>query len=312
MLNAMYTLLILIAIMTLGTAFAADGQYGEEVACALPIAPPDPSGVITDKPTSEEAANPTDKPAKNDDADEHGIDPVHEILDRLEASAADLESFTGTIYYETYDDLLDRREIRLGEIIYRIAQAEESARDITSFAVLFDTLIIGQRRSDRQKHYVFHGRWLAEVDHENRQFIKRELVPPGRQLDPLKLGEGPIPLPIGQPKDQVLARFDVSLHELPEDGPLARLENVDGLLLIPRENTPEADEYSRVELYYDRETNLPVGINAIEINDNRKTVRLSSVKRNPELTDEQIQQLSVEEPDPRRWSIDVRPFRTGS
>lgn len=239
-------------------------------------------------------------------------DPVHEILDRLEASAADLDAFTATIFYETFDELLDRREIRTGEMIYRISPQDDSAGTVTSFAVLFESLIIGQRRSDRQKHYVFHDRWLAEIDHENRQFIKRELVPPGRQLDPLKLGEGPIPLPIGQPKDDVLARFDVSLHEAPEDGPLSRLDNVDGLLLIPKANAPQAEQYRRIELFYDRDTNLPVGINAIELNDDRQTVRLRNVKRNPELTEEQLQNLSVEEPDPRQWSIDVRPYRTGS
>jgi len=253
-----------------------------------------------------------DEPAPDDPPNADDAFPVHQLLDRVESSAANLESFTASVYYETYDDLLDRREIRLGKLIYRITRPDDAERDITSFAVLFDSLIIGARRSNRMKHYIFHDRWLAEVDHEARQFIKRELVPPGRQLDPLKLGEGPIPLPIGQPKDEVLARFEVTLIERPDDGPLAKLDNVDGLLLIPREGTPEADEYRRVELFYDQETNLPVGINAIELNGNRKTVRLSDVKRNPDLTDEQLQHLSIEEPDPRRWSIDVRPYRTDS
>jgi hypothetical protein len=245
-------------------------------------------------------------------ADVVPADPIDETLQRLEAGAADLKAFTATIYYETYNDLLDRREIRTGEIIYRIQRSEDVARDITSFAVLFDALTIGQRRSERLKHYVFHDRWLAEIDHETRQFIKRELVPPGRQLDPLKLGEGPIPLPIGQAKSEVQARFDVSLHPLPDEGPLARLENVDGLLLIPKAGTPEAQDYQRIELFYDRDTNLPIGINAIELNENRKTVRLSNVQRNPDLTDEQLSKLSVEEPDPRQWSINVQPYRTGS
>jgi hypothetical protein len=236
-------------------------------------------------------------------------DPVHAILHRLEESASELQSFTASIFYESYDDLLDRREIRTGNIIYRIERPEGDGvegRNVTSFAVLFDSLTIGARRSERKMHYVFHDRWLAEIDYETKQFIKRELVPPGRQLDPLKLGEGPIPLPIGQPKAEVLARFEVSLMEKPEAGPLSRLENVDGLLLIPKPGTPEAEDYSRVELFYDRETNLPVGINAVEVNDNRKTVRLSNVVRNPQLTDEQIRKLSVDEPDPREWSISVQ------
>jgi hypothetical protein len=259
-----------------------------------------PSSPPVDCPVAAAKAK-VDEPAV---APAHPIDPVEAILTRQEREAADVRTFTADVRYEAWDDILARREIRSGHIIYDVDAAGRR-----SFAVLFDRLIVGQRAQDRRKHYIFSGRWLVEVDHETKQFIKRELVPPGRQIDPLKLGEGPIPLPIGQPKDEVLARFDVTLIEPPTEGMLAGLADVDGLRLVPKPGTPEAADYERVDLFYDRATSLPIGIDAVELGGNRKTIRLLEVQRNPELTDEQRAKLSVEEPDPREWSIDVQPLQ---
>jgi hypothetical protein len=225
------------------------------------------------------------------------------LLTRLEAGAKDLTSFAAKITYEKEEALLARTETRTGEIIYRI-DGEKKA-----FAVLFDKRIIGSRLETRLYHYVFDGRWLAEIDHENKQFIKREIVPPGKVLDPLKLGEGPFPLPIGQAKADVLARFDVTRLEVPKEGLLKSLQNVDGLLLTPKPNVPEARDYQRVEIFYDRATSLPVGINAVETNDDRKTVRLTDLQRNPAMDKAMLKKLDIAEPDARTWRIDIRPWK---
>jgi hypothetical protein len=235
------------------------------------------------------------------------IEPAHAVLDRVERDGAAIRAFTATVYYEHWEDLLARREIRTGQIIYEAEPAAAVAR--RSFAILFDRLIVGDRAQRQQKHYIFSDRWLVEVDHEARQFIKRELVPPGRRIDPLKLGEGPIPLPIGQPKHEVLARFDVAMIDVPEEGPLRDLANVDGLRLVPKPDAPEARDYMHIDLFYDRETALPLGIAIMEVGDNRKTIRLRDVERKVELAPEQRAMISIAEPDPREWAIDVQPLR---
>jgi hypothetical protein len=233
--------------------------------------------------------------------------PVADLLDRLERSAGDLEAFTAKVRYTKESFLLDRAETRRGEIVYQV----DRARDRKRFAVLFDSLVVGQRlERGRLRHYVFDGRWLAEIDHESRQFIKREIVPPGKTLDPLKLGEGPIPLPIGQPRREVVARFEVELLDAPPpDGPLGALDDVEGLVLVPRPDRPEAEEYERVEIFYDRATLLPAGIVAVEVNGDRKIVRLDALERNPALDAAALAKLDIDEPDPRQWRIDVRPWR---
>jgi hypothetical protein len=232
-------------------------------------------------------------------------DPVVALLDTLEHSAADLRSFTASIHYEVEDALLGEKVIRQGELVYRV----EPASGEKSFAILFQSRIANGRKRDQLKHYVFSGGWFVEVDHDEKLFIKRQVVAEGEEYDPLKLGEGPFPLPIGQPRDDVLARFEASLIELPETGPLARLKGrieVDGLRLIPKPGVPAAEDFVRIDLFYDRATHLPAGINLVEVNGDRKTARLGDLQRNPPLDEAALAKLSVAEPDPAEWRIDIR------
>ena len=223
---------------------------------------------------------------------------VDEILDNVEN--ADVSSVTATVSYTRTDPILNRRELRTGKILFRTREGKKREA-----AILFDTLIIGRRREARQKHYVFSGRWMAEVDYENKQFIKRELVAPGeKEIDPFELGSGPIPLPIGQKKESVLSKFTVEKTEKPTEGPLAKLpDNVVGLHLIPK----TTDEWESIDLFYDPETWLPIGVRTIENDGTKRISLLTNIQLN-KLSEEEEKLLSIETPDPKEWSIDIRPW----
>lgn len=240
-------------------------------------------------------------------------DPVELLLDRLERSSEDLRDFQAKIRYEIWDAATEGRQIRSGELIYQVDPDDHTKR----FAIFFDTFVFDNRQEKEAKHYIFADGWMVEIDHNRKQFIKRQIVAPGEEFDPLKLGEGPFPLPIGQPKNEVLARFDVKLLDAPSDPFLAKMltdRDVLGMVLFPKPNTPEAEKFQRVELFYDRTTMLPVGINAVATgaidpddpnSSNRKTVLLTNLKRNEGVDQSK---LSIAEPDKRQWDIDVRPW----
>lgn len=272
---------------------------------AEPTTPADHAAAPAPSLQTQPQSQPQSQPASRAAGTPSDADLVNALLDKLEKNAADLQAFTAKIAYEKEDAVLGRNELRTGELIYRL----DPKTGEKSFAALFDSTIINGTKRNSPMHYIFNGRWLAEIDQQKKQFIKREIVPPGKQLDPLKLGEGPFPLPIGQPKSEVLARFDVTMMELPKEGLLKDLKDVDGLLLVPKAGTKEARDFARVGLFYDRKTLLPVGINAIEKNNDRKTIRLSDVQRNPSLTEDDLQKLNIQEPDARQWHIDVRPWQ---
>jgi hypothetical protein len=272
-----------------------------------------PMGVAEhDRALGEEASGPAvvdhGAPSVDPSVDEpaEGLqDPVGDLLDVLERSGDDLHTFTASVIYEVEDALLGDTVIRQGRIVYRV-DPETRAR---SFAILFDFKVENRRKIEKSKHYVFSGRWLAEIDRDQKLFIKHEVAPEGREIDPLKLGEGPFPLPIGQKRRDVEDRFDASLLPTPVSGLLGRLKDrgeVDGLLLKPRADTAAAKDIERIELFYDRATHLPVGVSLIERNGDRKTALLSDLRRNPDLTDAETAALSVETPTGADWEVDVR------
>jgi hypothetical protein len=223
---------------------------------------------------------------------------AEDALDKIES--VQIASLTADVFYTRTDPILDRREIRMGRLLFQKAKGKREV------AILFDTLIIGRRRETKQKHYIFSGRWMAEVDHDKKQFIKRELVRPGQDdIDPFELGSGPIPLPIGQSKESVLKKFVVTLIEKPTEGPLEKLDDtVVGLHLIPKTN----DEWEYINLFYDNETWLPMGVETIELDGTKRVSRLSNMQSGA-LSSEDAALLNIETPDPKEWSIDVQKLQ---
>jgi len=267
-------------------------------------------GVSEQKPFEEDVSS----TGQQSDADE--TDPqVIALLDALEESHASLTGFAAKVRYDK--ESLVGRETRLGEVVYiadvDAGSADEQIGEHTSrrFAILFDTHIDGRHKRERLKHYIFDGRWLAEINHDEKQFIKREIVPPGEEIDPLKLGEGPFPMPIGQSRAEVLARFTARSATLPVSGPLAKLDasTVDGIELKPRPGTPEAEDFALVKIFYDRETRLPVGVITEEPNGDSRVVRLTDVERNPEIDDAMRRKVAIETPPADKWHIDIQSWK---
>jgi hypothetical protein len=223
---------------------------------------------------------------------------IGRTLDKIEA--VEIESMTATISYTRTDPILDRKEIRTGKVLFR--QGVDTSREA---AILFDSLIIGQRREKIQKHYIFSGRWMAEIDHEHKQFIKRELVSPDeKEVDPFELGSGPIPLPIGQSKESVLKQFNVTIAHLPTEGPLSHVHTSSvGLHLVPKGES----DWEYIDLFYDPETWLPVAVRTMETDGTKRVSRLTHVQLN-KLSEEDAKLLSIETPDPTEWSIDIQPI----
>jgi hypothetical protein len=267
-----------------------------------PVAPDatTPSGAQHNNTTGDSPpAAPTTQPAV--DPEQTG---VIELLDTLERSAADLESFTADIRYQVEDELLGDTTLRTGSIIYTVDPESKDKR----FAILFDSVINNRRKREEARHFIFDQRWLTEIDWDRKLYSRYEIVAPGKRFDPFKLGEGPIPLPIGQSRDEVLERFDATLISAPETG-LIRAEkigaDVDGLRLVPKPDTPLSEEIRHVDLFYDRQTRLPVGVTLLETKGKRKTARLDNLRRNPELSEAEQARLTVPDPDPTEWTITI-------
>lgn len=222
---------------------------------------------------------------------------IEEVLDQIEeVSIAPTKT---DVVYIKIDPILKREEIRNGKLIFRMDG------DRKEVAIAFDTLLIGRRKETKKKHYIFSGRWFVEVDSENKQFIKRELISPNESatIDPFALGTGPIPLPIGQKKESILSKFNVQFSSKPASGLLSTLE--EPFVAIELQPKVESD-WQTIYLFYDPTTWLPVGISTVETDGTKRMSLLSNMSDS--LTEADLALLEIEAPDPADWSIDIQPF----
>jgi hypothetical protein len=148
--------------------------------------------------------------------------------------------------------------------VFIAAGDEDGAEKV--FGVEFDVLIDDlNRKLDRRKRWVFDGRWLVEQDFSSKSYVRREIAREGDDADPMALGEGPLPIPIGQRKAAILERYRVSMPAVTEgltEAPDAYSKNlgagfvsaVEGravqLLLLPREAQPGG--FDEIRLWYSR------------------------------------------------------------
>ncbi|MCH8270997.1 MAG: hypothetical protein IH985_07275 [Planctomycetes bacterium] len=161
--------------------------------------------------------------------DEPEFASADELLDALETADADLSFLTAEISYTKTSQFLGDRQVRLGDMQF-VRQLLESVPTRRTFGVRFEKFFIGNIAEDEVKIYIFDGHWFVEKLPGQKLIIKREVVRPGEMADPLRIGEGPFPIPIGQKKADILERFEAEL-----------LVHDDGLTLDPNEEHAAED-----------------------------------------------------------------------
>jgi len=233
------------------------------------------------------------------------------MLGALEKAGDTISTFRANVIYDRVDAVSENRERRTGEIVLAQIAGQLKSRTL---AIMFDQLIdaSGHATTERQR-FVFSGGWLFEFDDQRHQLIARELVAPGEQLDPLRIGEGPIPIPIGQKKDQVCQRFEVKFAGQPAEPLLKRLENIQGLALHPKKNAGVDADLGDICVWYDLTTLMPVAVKATTKGGDEKILLLTKIEVNKALDDSATALLATEPPastpNGAAWRKDVRPYK---
>jgi hypothetical protein len=229
---------------------------------------------------------------------------VDAALTAIEVAGAKLQAFTADVAYRKDDALLGGGELRTGDMVYE-RRDDGGARLAIRFEYRIDLGDMARRRET--KRVVFDKGWLVESDESQRQFIKRQIVKPGDTADPMRLG-GPFPLPIGQKRADVLRRFSVIECEgEPDSFAVMKGSSVIGLHLVPLPDSAESKKWAYIDLWYDRETWLPVGVRAVEDNGDTRRIRLTALTPHETLSEAAASQLSIDPPE-EGWSVDVQPW----
>lgn len=150
-----------------------------------------------------------------------------ELLNALHGTGRDIRALSADIRYTKKFAAIegDESQVRIGSLWFRsqpIAPAVAGANNAESkpdrvFRVDFTTLIVDDKLRDEPQTFIFDGEWLVERQPTQRLQWKRRVVAPGQKIDPLAIGEGPFPMPIGQSREKILERFTAELLA-PADG----------------------------------------------------------------------------------------------
>lgn len=289
----MNLLLILVAIVG-----AVLGGLGSPPKDPAPRGEPTPAG---------RAPEPVEKPAPV----VAGFASADEVLEALETADRGIGSLVAQVLYDRELALAGDRQQRVGMLYFVSRPGEKPDTPDRRFAIDFSELAVGGRRQSERQTFIFDGQWLLEKHWSEKEYVRRQVVPPGERFDPLRIGEGPMPIPIGQRRADILARYEVEM--LP---PEAGLEDEElkafaarsvQLRLKPRD---ERDEFREVRLWYRREPDgrlLPRMARTVNHNDDVAVVRLVSPRLNEPVPEEVLDTRP-----PADWNGTIQPYRGSS
>lgn len=183
---------------------------------------------------------------------------TNDLLDRMHTLGQTLTSLRADIAMETTDNITGQGSTRTGSfLLQRRGDGDSRAR------VTLDKLINDD--GDKPKiipdkvEYLLEGDWVIDRvygrgpnDPAGRRETHRQIRKPGEKVDLLKLGEGPFPLPIGQPRESVREQFEIT--RLPDD---AEKPGLVGLELRPREQARLAKRFHQIIIWVDLKDAMP-------------------------------------------------------
>lgn len=225
---------------------------------------------LTSQPTTQPATQPTTptptgtSPAPA--ATKADLTTVEGLLAALEKADEKITTLSASIKFDQVKGVEGDRRIRFGQIWYRDPHAAPPAH--RTFAIRFDRTQIGKRVDAEVTEYVFDGLFMVERRPALKQLIRQQVARPGDTFDPLRLGEGRFPLPIGQKAAAIRVRYDATLlkpaEELVANDPAEQksletfVEGAIQLKLIPKAELLPTEDLTEIRLWY-REVPGPDG-----------------------------------------------------
>lgn len=253
-----------------------------------PVRAQEPATVPASQPTT--TAQATTAPA---------VDPAAmSILKRLETAGDAHKTIRANVTMELVDRLTGDSESRTGWIAYQKA----TEKTTTLVRVHFDTLKQGDGPILKNKlDHAFDGHFWTVAKHSIKDMVRYQVVAVGQKAKPMRLGEGPLPLPFGQKAQDVL-RFYTATTRPPREGEPKGTVYLN--LKVRREHYRKMN-FTRVEMWLDPKTYLPVSIACRD--KDKKTTRVHFTKLE---TNAAIDMKVFHMPRPAGWTYKVEPLHT--
>lgn len=276
--------------------------------------------LIASMAAAQQAVPPAPPPAA---AAERTISTADELLSALETADKDLTTLASDVLYIKMPNELigGSPEKRTGKLWFFSRPASAEAADAQPqrlFQVEFLTLELDDSRRDDHQIWIFDGAWLVEKNFETRLVHRRQVVRPGENVDPLAIGEGPLPIPIGQKREKIVERFDATLvaasegfpqppkatPDAPDVAPPGWVGDTHQLLLKPKRGTKESRDYREVRIWYRKNDLLPRLASAVHKDGSRTDILLTNMEVNKDIAEAVFDTRT-----PQGWNEQVDDFR---
>lgn len=142
-----------------------------------------------------------------------------ELLDALETADEGLRTLQADIVYIRVKAQAAVVETRVGDLYFvsEPAPGGQGGRNRRRFALDFQQKVTGGVKDTTRSVIMFDGQRLYDKDFGGKILIVRQVVnpndPAAAQRDPMRLGEGPLPIPIGQKKADIVKLYEAELVE---------------------------------------------------------------------------------------------------
>lgn len=224
------------------------------------------------------------------------IASADDLLTALESAGADLRTMQADLRWtKQFGEIAggDEKQIKTGTLYFESragvtpATGAASARPTRRFQVDFTTETIDNSQQNKRSSFIFDGSLFVERQPDEKQVFRRQVVPPGESIDPLAVGEGPFPIPIGQQRVKILERFEATLVPAGEDFPGGQappaLRETYQLKLKPKPGTDEAKQFLSVRIWYRTDDLLPRMARTADRDESVTEVFLTNVRVNQAL-----------------------------
>ncbi len=240
------------------------------------------------------ASSPATKPSAPAEA---VSDEAMNILRELEAAGDKYRTIKADLDYEVVDLTLGDSEKRTGWVAYSKGDDKTTP---TRFRVSFKTLKLGAGAEFKDLvDYAFDGQWLTVAKHKIKNITLYQLAAKGQKVEPLRIGKGPFPLPFGQKAADMVKYFIPSTRAPVASDPMDTIY----LRLLTRPQYDAELATTRLEMWIDAETYLPVKLKSRDKNKAVTTVTFKDILTN-KAVDEDVFRI----PHPMGYEVVRRPL----
>jgi hypothetical protein len=225
---------------------------------------------------------------------------VMAILKDLEAAGVKFPTLVADMEHTLVDVALDDREHRTGWVAYQARDAK--AGTPAKFHIQFQKLQLGRGKLTTDVvDYAFDGQWLSILKHRIKTLTQYQVAAKGEQVEPTRLGQGPLPLPFGQKTQDMLRRFQMTTRALKKGEPADSRY----LKLQPLPAFRKSLNFKTLEMWVNT-AGLPTRIVSTNKDGNTTTVVFRNIR-----TGQKFGTVMFSPGRPLGWTHTVKPLKRG-